>query len=315
MLDNLLARRGGLAGATDVLVTGGSAGGLAVYLHADHIAGRLPGARVKALADGGFFLDHPTLSGVPYAHMVFSRGFKLWNSTGGVNAACVAANKGQEERCIFAQHTLPHVATPLYVLEGMYDPWQLDKLVQLSGGPAPATVPALVPGIPLAHASGSGPHLPPATVPAHIAGQRTRVADMQGQPRGDARGVVLDGPSPQCSAVQMEAVAAFGEAMRTNVTAALAHQARQQRSLYTHWTPTAMGSAFVPACVVHCQSLFASSWSSWRIAPHGKVLREHFKDWWVGGTGAAPPLIDPKVYPEEQAMCPATPDNCCTGSP
>ena len=51
VLDNLLTQQH-MSSASDVLITGGSAGGLAVYLHADHIAGRLPAtANVKALAE------------------------------------------------------------------------------------------------------------------------------------------------------------------------------------------------------------------------------------------------------------------------
>eukprot|EP01052_Picozoa_sp_SAG31_P040920 SAG31_NODE_6058_length_2189_cov_4.375598_1_plen_444_part_00 len=148
VLDRLLLPRHpphvSLSDATQVLVSGGSAGGLAVYLHADHIAGRLPStAIVKALADGGFFLDHATLGGVAYAREMFAHGFiSLWNSTSGVNSACVAAHTGKDAwKCMFAQYTLPHITTPLYAVEGLFDPWQLENLVQLSGGPAPGPPP------------------------------------------------------------------------------------------------------------------------------------------------------------------------------
>ena len=110
--------------------------------------------QVRALADGGFFLDIPTMVGrVPYARAVYTAGFSgegpgpqprtwpapqrsggrppltptsvrpraagLWNSSAGVNDACVLANAGHEWRCMFAQYTLPHVKTPLFVVEGM----------------------------------------------------------------------------------------------------------------------------------------------------------------------------------------------------
>jgi hypothetical protein len=53
-------RKFGLGGATDVVVGGCSAGGLAVILNLDAIRGMLPSsARVRGLADAGFFLDSP----------------------------------------------------------------------------------------------------------------------------------------------------------------------------------------------------------------------------------------------------------------
>lgn len=55
----------GLGQAEQVVWTGGSAGGLATYLNADHVSSRLTGVNVVALADGGFFLDHLTMGGVP----------------------------------------------------------------------------------------------------------------------------------------------------------------------------------------------------------------------------------------------------------
>ena len=46
----------------------------------------------------------------------------MWNSSTGVNNACIAANKGAEEwKCIFAQYTYPHIVTPTFVAEGGYD--------------------------------------------------------------------------------------------------------------------------------------------------------------------------------------------------
>lgn len=116
-----------------VVWTGGSAGGLAVYLNADHVAARLPGVSVKALADGGFFMDHRTFEGADYARQIYSTGFMdLWESASTANRACIASNPTAMWKCAFAQYTLPHIATPVYVVEGMYDPWQLEFTLQVS---------------------------------------------------------------------------------------------------------------------------------------------------------------------------------------
>ena len=55
MVADLLAQ--GLGAASDVVVSGCSAGGLATYLHVDRWAAALPKAKVRGLPDSGFFLD------------------------------------------------------------------------------------------------------------------------------------------------------------------------------------------------------------------------------------------------------------------
>merc|ERR1712166_801777 len=56
VLDDLLIERG-MQHATDVVLSGCSAGGQAVYLQADHVASKLPGsAKFRTLADSGYFL-------------------------------------------------------------------------------------------------------------------------------------------------------------------------------------------------------------------------------------------------------------------
>ena len=57
LFDHLLAS--GLRNATELLYAGCSAGGLTAYLHADHVAARVPNARV--LASQPHPLYHPTI--------------------------------------------------------------------------------------------------------------------------------------------------------------------------------------------------------------------------------------------------------------
>jgi len=52
----------GMNKATDVLVSGMSAGGLATFLHVDAIASWLPQAKVFGVPDSGFFLDLPDVT-------------------------------------------------------------------------------------------------------------------------------------------------------------------------------------------------------------------------------------------------------------
>jgi len=65
-----LLKQHGLSTATDVVISGCSAGGLATYLHADHWAqalaeAKVPIERIAALPDSGFFLDVQLVAPVP----------------------------------------------------------------------------------------------------------------------------------------------------------------------------------------------------------------------------------------------------------
>ena len=77
----------GFARATDVIVSGGSAGGLAAFLHADAIAARLPAsvARYGVAPLSGFFLDHATHAGAPRFAAAMAGVYALHNLSGGVN--------------------------------------------------------------------------------------------------------------------------------------------------------------------------------------------------------------------------------------
>jgi len=109
LTDGLCSQKG-LATANDVILTGGSAGGLTAYLQADHFAARLaaaaspnPAMKFAALGDAGFFLDHLAWDGRDVSRAEFSYAFNMWNSSTGVNDACIAANTAEPWKCIFAQ--------------------------------------------------------------------------------------------------------------------------------------------------------------------------------------------------------------------
>ena len=49
--------------------------------------------------------------------------FHQQNATSGVDASCVALEQPQSN-CMFAEHTMKHVSTPLFALQSQYDSWQ-----------------------------------------------------------------------------------------------------------------------------------------------------------------------------------------------
>jgi len=138
----------GLTSATDVVVSGCSAGGLATFLHTDQwcdaLAVDAPGVKKCAgMPDSGFFLDYedPRYGRRPSSGLDNTPGgtyhsglkwlFATMNATDGVNADCIAAKStggtptdDPAYLCMFAEHTAVFTHTPLFPLQSMYDSWQ-----------------------------------------------------------------------------------------------------------------------------------------------------------------------------------------------
>jgi len=134
ILDVLLAKHG-LDSADEVLLSGGSAGGLAVraataaaaaaaaaaaddrpfppqaYLHTDYVHSRMPPSvkKFKSSPVSGFFLLHENAAGVPLYPNDMKYVYNMQNSSGGVNAAClVSLPKEHQWSCIFANYSYAH---------------------------------------------------------------------------------------------------------------------------------------------------------------------------------------------------------------
>jgi hypothetical protein len=120
---SFLMKAHGMSAATDVIITGGSSGGMAVYLNCDRIADQIHAVnskiRVTCLADAGMFLDHPGLSGTPTLSPEFIQSFYAWNSSSMTDEDCIAhyTPLGTPWKCIFSQYVLPFVKTPLFIAQ------------------------------------------------------------------------------------------------------------------------------------------------------------------------------------------------------
>lgn len=121
----------GMDQASNVILTGGSSGGLATYLTCDRVGDQIaaanPKARYTCLADAGFFLHHNDIGGGNETAERFKSSYYAWNATGGTNQACVAARKptGDDWRCIFAEYASPYIRSELFVMQNLYDSWQV----------------------------------------------------------------------------------------------------------------------------------------------------------------------------------------------
>lgn len=135
MLDTLIQDHG-LGKATDVLVSGGSAGGLAAYLHADHVKEYLqakgaPLKRFKAAPLSGFFLMHEASTGELVYPNQMKYVFDMQNSSSGVNSNCLASYASRPLdawRCIFANESYAHSKTLMFPLGSALDSWQMRNI-------------------------------------------------------------------------------------------------------------------------------------------------------------------------------------------
>lgn len=126
MIQKLTSPGGPLYGIEQLVVSGCSAGGLSTFLHADEWAAALPGVQVVAMPDSGFFLDYNTTTPGKTGYGTALRWvYNRMNGTGGVPAACRAANPNDEAKCIFAEHVAPTLKTPFFPLQSQYDSWQV----------------------------------------------------------------------------------------------------------------------------------------------------------------------------------------------
>lgn len=100
-----------LGEATTVVITGGSAGGLATFLHVDHYAERItaaaPSARVVGRPLCGLFIDHGNdgnaAPNVTYP-LRMQYVFGMQNASGSLSKECQAYYGKDAWRCIMAQY-------------------------------------------------------------------------------------------------------------------------------------------------------------------------------------------------------------------
>jgi len=111
----------GLNTATDVLLVGDSAGGMATFFHADEIKSMLPAKiRYKAAPFSGIFLDRSNADDIDFFGAQMKHACDIQNCS--LDPKCVEAYSGDESyKCVLGQYTLEFTETPLFVLNSPYD--------------------------------------------------------------------------------------------------------------------------------------------------------------------------------------------------
>jgi len=122
-----LQRDHGMTQVDDIIVTGGSAGALTVFLHIDAIAGVVKPKHAFGLPDGGAF--RPTEKGCCKWQDIV----ELHNSLAGLPSGCTSEQPSDLAWKCFTVPTLqPFVQTPLFVLQSQFDHFQLRAMAGIS---------------------------------------------------------------------------------------------------------------------------------------------------------------------------------------
>ncbi|XP_070039745.1 pectin acetylesterase 11-like [Nicotiana tomentosiformis] len=112
----------------NAILSGVSAGGLATILNCDKFKSLLPNdARVKCVADAGFFINGRTISGSSDIQEIYERVITLHGSAKNLPPSCTSAM--EPNLCFFPQNVVPYVQTPLFIINSDYDSWQIENIL------------------------------------------------------------------------------------------------------------------------------------------------------------------------------------------
>jgi hypothetical protein len=122
-----------MSNADQIIITGCSAGGMAVYLHLDWIRDRIPRhIRVVGAPDSGFFMDIPNYRGDYLLTPVYQATYALHNATF-VDEDCLeTVDPTLYYQCAGAYYGSQYVDTPLFVMNSLSDTYQLQNLLMLN---------------------------------------------------------------------------------------------------------------------------------------------------------------------------------------
>lgn len=130
---NALQASAGLGSATEIVLTGASAGGIGVWINVDYIASRFPAARVSAAPIAGFYFFATWYSGpnatqnglADFREAAWPSHMALWQSY--VNEYCAAGRSNSPPDgvgpwgCLLANYSYPYVKSASFVMEAQTD--------------------------------------------------------------------------------------------------------------------------------------------------------------------------------------------------
>jgi len=138
--DSLIGSQG-MNKATDVIISGSSAGGLTVILHVDRISAMIRDRsigkstpRVVGVADAGIFLDIPSYDGQQMMRDVqnFKEIYTLQNVKNSLNQNCLSIMADDMKwKCMLPQYIIGLLKTPMFFVQSITDTFQWQNVFNL----------------------------------------------------------------------------------------------------------------------------------------------------------------------------------------
>ncbi|KAL1830557.1 hypothetical protein ACET3Z_000208 [Daucus carota] len=126
VMEDLLEK--GMKHASNALLTGCSAGGLGALLQCDNFRSILPeSAKVKCAADAGFFIDGTDIYGGHMHRERFAQIVQTHESQKNLPKSCTS--KMDASLCMLPQNFVADIKTPLFVVNSVYDTWQIENIL------------------------------------------------------------------------------------------------------------------------------------------------------------------------------------------
>ncbi|KAL2454268.1 Pectin acetylesterase 8 [Abeliophyllum distichum] len=124
VIDDLLHK--GMMNATNAILAGSSAGGLATILNCDDFRAMVPNAkRVKCISDAGYFIHAKDSPGLKKREDRFAGVVSLHKLDKFLPKSCTS--KRNPGLCLFPEYLVNNIQTPLFLLNSLFDLWQIQN--------------------------------------------------------------------------------------------------------------------------------------------------------------------------------------------
>ncbi|KAK4600617.1 hypothetical protein RGQ29_010317 [Quercus rubra] len=125
IIEDLLSK--GMKDAKNAILSGCSAGGLTSILHCDSFRSLVPvGAKVKCLADAGYFINANDVFGAQHIQEFYSQVVATHGSAKNLPSSCTS--KIRPGLCFFPQNIAQQIQIPIFFVNAAYDSWQVSSL-------------------------------------------------------------------------------------------------------------------------------------------------------------------------------------------
>jgi len=114
-----------LGSATEVVVSGQSAGGVASFMALDTIASFTPNAKVRGLHYAGYTIPHEKAKAEGEYIANLKLLYEFHNIAAQMPAQCLADHWENPHYCMLGAYSTQYVQTPMFVMNSHYDAWQM----------------------------------------------------------------------------------------------------------------------------------------------------------------------------------------------